>query len=86
MVLINAPAKSFIPLAIKDLLLGAECLRLRNLQGGYKSVIPFMDQQGSNLVDCLKALIIYECTMLTSLHAIHAPNSRATGEANSRRM
>lgn len=60
----DASAQSFTSLPIKDLFIRAESLQLMHLQGGYKNVIPTMDQQGMNE---LVFLILEYCSEIECL-------------------
>ncbi|XP_027368469.1 probable disease resistance protein At4g27220 [Abrus precatorius] len=60
----NASAQSFMSLSIKDLFVRADDLHLIRLQGGYKNLIPTMDQQGMNQ---LIFLILEHCSEIECL-------------------
>ncbi|KAK7300783.1 hypothetical protein RJT34_11633 [Clitoria ternatea] len=60
----NASAQSFNSLPTKDLFVKAEDLHLLNLEGGYKNLIPTMDQKGMNQ---LIVLILEYCSEIECL-------------------
>ncbi|TKY49853.1 disease resistance protein [Spatholobus suberectus] len=68
----NAPVQSFISLPIKDLFLRAEYLHFKDLQGGYKNVIPFMDQEAMNqliilfLEHCPEIECLFDSTIISN--------------------
>ncbi|RZB75715.1 Disease resistance protein [Glycine soja] len=69
---LNASTQRFISLPIMDLFLRAEYLHLKHLKGGYKNLIPSMDQQGMNqlialvLEYSLDIEYLFDSTMITT--------------------